>query len=135
MRFLYLALIVMVLVTAGALSSCKKSSSDKSAAVTVAGSWNGDVGNTAEGTSYSITFTLKQANGDISGEFSTYAAPGNITGSVSGNSVVFTLTPAASSGYTEVDTFKGTLNASANEIKGTWTSTESGSGTFDIKKQ
>jgi hypothetical protein len=150
-RFFYLAF--MMFVFAGMFSSCKKSSLDKAVApvtgtqaaapvtgtqapVTAIGTWSGTVFNIAEHNSFSISFTLKQTGNDITGEFSTAAAPGNVTGSLSGNSIVLTITPAASSGYTEVDTFKGTLNTAATEITGTFNSTQPGeSGTFDIKKQ
>jgi len=134
MHFLYSLMVFMMLFLGGTVSSCKKSSSNKNT-ISIAGSWNGTAVNTVENDSFSIGFTLKQTGNDITGEFSTAAAPGNVTGSISDNTVTIILTPSASSGYTEVDTFKGTLNAAGNEITGTFTSTESGiSGTFDIKK-
>lgn len=134
-HFLYLSMVFMMLFLGETLSSCKKSSSNKNT-LSVAGTWNGTAVNTVENDSFSVGFTLKQTDNDITGEFSTEAAPGSVTGVVSGNAVTIILTPAASSGYTEVDTFKGTLNTAGNEITGTFTSTESGiSGTFDIKKQ
>ena len=126
--------VLMVLITIGVFSSCKKSSSNKNT-VSVAGSWNGTVINTGENDSFTVGFTLKQSGTNITGEFTTAAAGGNVTGTVTDNAVVLTLTPAASSGYTEVDTFKGTINAAGNEVTGTFSSTEDESGTFDIKKQ
>jgi len=129
----YLPFVFTVLIAVSVFSSCKKSSSNKNT-ISVAGTWNGTVLNTAENDSFTVGFTLKQSGTNITGEFTTAAANGNVTGSVTDNAVLLTLTPAASSGYTEVDTFKGTINTASNEVTGTFSSTESESGTFDIKK-
>ena len=130
----YLPFVFTILIAVSVLSSCKKSSSNKNT-ISVVGTWNGTVINTAESDNFSVGFTLTQSGTNIAGEFTTAAANGNVTGSVSDNSVVLTLTPAASSGYTEVDTFKGTINAAGTEVTGTFNSTANLSGTFDIKKQ
>lgn len=112
----YLPSVLIVLIAVSVLSSCKKSSSNKNT-VSIAGSWNGTVTNTAENDSFAVGFTLKQSGTNTTGEFTTAAANGNVTGSITDNSVILTLAPAASSGYTEVDTFKGTTNATGNESR------------------
>ena len=130
-----LSLVFTIFIAVSTLSSCKKSESNKNT-TSVAGTWKGTASNTAEGSNFSVGFTLTQSGTNITGEFNTAAANGNVKGTISSdNSVLLTLTPAASSGYTEVDTFKGTINTATNEISGTFTSTEDISGTFDIKKQ
>lgn len=155
-------MVCAVFVFAGIFSSCKKNASDNIVLIpsdtiivthpdtvvthpdtvvviptgNVAGLWSGTAVNTGENSSFHIDLTLKQTGNDINGAFSMTAAGGSITGSVSGNSVVLTLKPTPSSGYTEVDTFKGTLNAAATEITGTFKSSEYNiKGTFDIKKR
>jgi hypothetical protein len=131
----YLSIIFAVLISVCTFSSCKKSDSTKTTTnANVAGSWSGTVFNTGDKTTYTVSFTLAQPAGNITGEFTTTGANGSVTGTVSGDSIVLILTPAASSGYTEVDTFKGMDNAAANEITGTFSSTVNTSGTFDIKK-
>ena len=135
-RFFYLVFIIFAF--ASMFLSCKKSSTNAPVVNTnlATGTWSGTVVNTMEHDSFPISFTMQQTGSSITGEFLTAAAPGNVTGSLSGNSVTLTLTPAVSSGYTEIDTFKGTLNTAGSEITGTFNSTNVGeSGTFDIKKQ
>jgi len=121
------------------LGSCSKKENMKpqnKIAATVVGSWKGSVNNTVEGTSYYINVTLKQSADSISGVFLTYAVNGNVKGSISADSVFLTLIPAASSGYDEVDTFKGILNTASDQISGTFKSTVPGiSGTFNFKKE
>jgi|SRR5579872_4886275 len=129
----------LALATVLLLASCSKKGKiqpQSKIAATVTGSWKGSVNNTVEGTSYYVSFMLKQSADSITGIFLTYAANGNVKGSLSTDSVFLTLIPAASSGYTEVDTFKGILNTTSAEISGTFKSTTPGiSGTFNIKKQ
>lgn len=129
----------LALATVLLLASCSNKGNihpQSKIAITVTGSWKGSVNNTVENTSYYVSFTLKQSADSIAGEFFTYAANGNVTGSLSTDSVFLTLIPAASSGYTEVDTFKGILSTTSTEISGTFKSTTPGiSGTFNIKKQ
>jgi len=134
-HLVYVKLAFTTLVVTSIFSSCAKSSStDNTASIT--GAWKGTVLNTNESSSYAVSFTLTQSGTGVTGEFSTAAAGGNVAGSISANSVLLKLTPAASSGYTEVDTLKGVISPGATEISGIFNSNTAGeSGTFDITKQ
>jgi hypothetical protein len=132
-KLLFYTSLAVTVIIVSVFSACKKSSDG---AVNTGGSWKGTAINTAENSTFALSLTLTQSGANVSGQFITASAGGTVAGTVSGHSVLLKLTPAASSGYTEVDTLKGNMNAASTEMSGNFNSSIAGiSGTFDVKKQ